>query len=170
MCFWSKFKLDCSYEIIWDFQFLSCIWPDWIGTGFPQPPRTSHLTARQDWSCCICFTVLLLLNIFREGLVQSFCRGNTAIFWCFWRFLGPYSPTASWDFLQTPQLSALLYSPSSAKCAIRDNHPRSQCSWTNLLLPVDLMSHWEPGAVHCCPVSSSYPNAWLFTSLGTQKY
>lgn len=32
---------------------------------------------------------LLLLNIFTEGLVQSFCIGNTAVFWCFWCFLGP---------------------------------------------------------------------------------
>lgn len=32
---------------------------------------------------------LLLLNIFTEGLVQSFCIGNTAVFWCFWCFLSP---------------------------------------------------------------------------------
>lgn len=100
------------------------------------PSLPGHQILQRDKTGVAAFVsqlgLLLLLNIFREGLVQSFCIGSTALFWC---FLDPYSPTASWDFLQTPQFSVFLHSPSSAKCAIRDDHPCSQCSWRNPSAP-----------------------------------
>lgn len=178
MCFWSKFKLDCSYEIIWDFQFLSYIWPDWIGTGFPpasQDIRSYSETSLEllhlshSWGFCCSWTSSggAWFSLSVQAIKQF--SDVSDVFWCFWCFRGPYSPTASWDFLQTHQFSALLHSPSSAKCAIRDEHPCSQCSWANPSAPWPDEPLW-PGAVCCCPVNSSYPNTWLFTSLGIHEY
>lgn len=58
--------------------------------GLP-PSLPGHQILQWDKSGVAAFVsqlrLLLLLNIFRGGLVQSFCTGNKAVFWCFWCFL-----------------------------------------------------------------------------------
>lgn len=104
------------------------------------PSLPGHQILQRDKAGAAAFVsqsrLLLLLNIFRGA---RFSLSVEAIQQFSDVFLGPYSPAASWDFLQTPQLSVLLHSPSPA---IRDDHPVLTAAEQTFLLPAEPLWPW----------------------------
>lgn len=144
-------------------SILSYIWPDWIGPGFP--PASQDIRSYSE-------TRLELLHL-------SHSRG----FCCSWTSSGGLGSAFLWrqysNFLMFFWVLTLLLPPeifykllSSLSSCIHPLLPLGMIIQFSLLLNkpfCSLLSHCGPGAVCCCPVSSSYPNTWLFTSLGIQE-